>query len=83
MDYSGVNLTDWAGHHIDIAHWGLGLDNTGPLSVEGRGRTNNDGYYNVPAEYDFTCTYSNGVTMRVANESKLRHGMATVWYGER
>ncbi|NQT88345.1 Gfo/Idh/MocA family oxidoreductase, partial [bacterium] len=21
MDYSGGQLTDWAGHHIDIAHW--------------------------------------------------------------
>jgi predicted dehydrogenase len=28
MDYSGGQLTDWAGHHVDIAHWGLGLDRT-------------------------------------------------------
>ncbi|MHC4202479.1 MAG: Gfo/Idh/MocA family protein, partial [Planctomycetota bacterium] len=24
MDYSGGQLTDWCGHHVDIAHWGLG-----------------------------------------------------------
>ncbi|NQT51695.1 Gfo/Idh/MocA family oxidoreductase, partial [bacterium] len=22
MDYSGGQLTDWCGHHVDIAHWG-------------------------------------------------------------
>jgi predicted dehydrogenase len=35
LDYSGGQLTDWAGHHIDIAHWGLGLDRTGPIEVKG------------------------------------------------
>ena len=36
MDYSGGQLTDWAGHHIDIAHWGMGWDYTGPVEIEGR-----------------------------------------------
>jgi predicted dehydrogenase len=82
MDYSGGQLTDWAGHHIDIAHWGLGLDNSGPVSIEGKGRPNNDGIYNVPVEYDFTCVYENGLVMRVANASKLEHGMGTLWKGK-
>jgi len=81
LDYSGGQLTDWAGHHIDIAHWGLGFDHTGPISIEGTGRPNNDGIYNVPVEYDFTCGYANGVKLRVANQSKLKYGMGTVWYG--
>jgi len=81
MDYSGGQLTDWAGHHIDIAHWGLGLDRSGPVSVEGKGRSNRDDIYNVPIEYDFTCVYKNGIKIRVANQSKLKHGMGTVWYG--
>jgi len=33
MDYSGGQLTDWAGHHIDIAHWGMGWDTTGPVEI--------------------------------------------------
>ena len=81
MDYSGGQLTDWAGHHIDIAHWGLGLDRTGPVSIEGKGRSNRDGIFNVPVEYDFTCIYKNGVKIRVANQSKLKHGMGATWYG--
>jgi predicted dehydrogenase len=81
MDYSGGQLTDWAGHHIDIAHWGMDLDRTGPVTIEGKGRPNNDGLYNVLVEYDFTCMYSNGLKIRVANQSRLRHGMGAAWYG--
>jgi len=81
MDYSGGQLTDWAGHHIDIAHWGLGLDRTGPVSIEGEGSSYRDGIYNVPIEYDFTCIYKNGLKMRVANAAKLKQGMGTKWHG--
>jgi predicted dehydrogenase len=80
-DYSGGQLTDWAGHHVDIAHWGLGLDHSGPSTIMGTGRSNNDGIYNVPVEYDITCGYENGPVIRVANASKLKHGMGTVWKG--
>jgi predicted dehydrogenase len=81
MDYSGGQMTDWAGHHIDIAHWGLNFDRTGPVEIEGRGRANNNGIYNVPVEYDFNCLYGNGLKMRVANQSKLKSGMGTLWKG--
>lgn len=83
LDYSGGQLTDWAGHHIDIAHWGLGYDRTGPISVQGEGVYPREGIFDVPVEYDFTCEYQSGVTMRVANRSRLTHGMGTVWYGDK
>ncbi len=80
MDYSGGQLTDWAGHHIDIAHWGLGLGRTGPVEIEGRGIYPTNGIYNVPYEYKFTCKYANGLTMVVANNKQLAQGAK--WYGE-
>lgn len=83
LDYSGGQLTDWAGHHIDIAHWGLGLDRTGPIEVSGVGIYPAAGeLYNVPLEFDFKCKYKNGVVMRVANSSRLTQGMGVTWYGE-
>ena len=83
LDYSGGQLTDWAGHHIDIAHWGLGLDRTGPIEVSGVGVYPPSGeLYNVPMEFDFNCKYKTGVTIRVANSSRLPKGMGVTWYGE-
>jgi len=82
MDFSGGQLTDWAGHHIDIAHWGLGLDRTGPVEIEGKGQYPTEGIYDVPVAYDFTCTYANGLKMRVANASKQPKGMGTCWYSQ-
>ncbi len=83
MDYSGGQLTDWAGHHVDIAHWGMGTERTGPISVEGTGEYPREGIYDVPVEYDFMCTYKNGMTMRVANASRQERGMGTVWHGDK
>lgn len=83
LDYSGGQLTDWAGHHIDIAHWGLGLDYAGPVEIEGKGEYATDGIWDAPYAYDFTCTYADGMKMRVANSSKQPRGMGTVWYGDK
>lgn len=82
LDYSGGQLTDWAGHHLDIANWGAGLEHTGPVEIEGTGIYPPEGIYNAPVEYDFLCKYQNGIEMRVANASRLKHGMGTTWYGD-
>ncbi len=81
MDYSGGQLTDWAGHHIDIAHWGMGWDYTGPVEIEGKGNYPKEGLYNVPTEYKFACKYADGTVMTVANNQQLTQGAK--WYGEK
>jgi len=98
MDYSGGQLTDWAGHHVDIAHWGLDFDNTAPVKLKGKGVYPNEGIYNVPVEYRIEAEYENGLKMTIANAgyfhdkrkhglwSKIgaeRYGMGTVWFGEK
>ncbi len=83
LDYSGGQLTDWAGHHIDIAQWGIGMERSGPVEISGEGVYPRDGIYNTPVEYDFLCKYANGIEMRVANSSRLQHGGGTTWFGEK
>ena len=83
LDYSGGQLTDWTGHHIDIAQWGIGMERSGPVEISGVGVYPTEGIYNVPVEYDFNCKYANGIEMRVANASRLRFGMGATWYGEK
>jgi predicted dehydrogenase len=80
-DFSGGQLTDWAGHHIDIAHWGLGLERTGPVEIEGSGEFPSDGVYDVAITYKFHCRYANGLEMTVANNRQIPQGAK--WHGEK
>jgi myo-inositol 2-dehydrogenase/D-chiro-inositol 1-dehydrogenase len=47
LEYSGGKLTDWGAHHVDIAHWGLGQESTGPVEIEGQGS-----FPNIPDDFD-------------------------------
>lgn len=62
-DYSGGQQTNFGAHHLDIAQWGLGMDESGPISVEGTGVYNPDGWYETPDTTEIKYTYANGVVM--------------------
>ena len=75
LDYSGGQVTDWGAHHIDIAHWGMNCDDTGPVEVVGKGVFPEDGLWNAAVDYDFECTYENGLVMRVASNNHCPQGV--------
>ncbi len=70
LEYSGGMLTDWGAHHNDIAQWALGMDDSGPISVEGTaknppsvGKT----FYNTFPEFEIRYRYANGVPLHCTN----------------
>jgi predicted dehydrogenase len=66
LDYSGGMVTDWGAHFIDMAHWGMGAEGTGPVEVEGRGRfPPRSSLWNTAVEFEFVCTYASGVRLVV------------------
>jgi predicted dehydrogenase len=69
-DYSGGQMTNWGAHHIDIAQWGIGADDSGPVSVEGWGKYNPDGIHEVTESCRITHTYANGVELIVGQGQK-------------
>lgn len=80
-DYGGGQLMDWVGHHVDIAHWGLDLDRTGPIKVSGTGVFPKDGLWNTATKYRVETFYENGIKMILAGgHADIKSG--TKWYGE-
>lgn len=65
-EYAGGIITDWGNHHVDIAHWGMDCDLTGPTSVDARGLFPNPKdprYYNTPDRFFSRMQYANDVEL--------------------
>ena len=66
LEYSGGQVTDWGVHHTDIAAWALGVDNSGPYEIEGKGdypRIENG--YNTAATFDCTMKFEGDKSIRL------------------
>jgi predicted dehydrogenase len=63
LDYSDGMIADWGAHQLDLAQWGMGMQLTGPVWVEGKGKFPRDGLSDVATEFEFKCGYSNGIVL--------------------
>jgi predicted dehydrogenase len=62
LEYSGGTMTDWGAHHNDIALWALGLERSGPVTIEGKVLEQPiPGGFTTPSQYRVDYTYANGV----------------------
>ncbi|MDZ7618792.1 MAG: Gfo/Idh/MocA family oxidoreductase [Patescibacteria group bacterium] len=78
-DYSGGKLTDWGAHHVDIAQWAIGMDRSGPTSVEvvsadlpvpfEKGYPTVDDCFNTPTAFQVKCLFENGVEMIIRHDT--------------
>lgn len=75
-EYSGGTMTDWGAHHNDIVLWALGMDSSGPVSIEGKQLIDMiPGGFTAASEYAVTYTYANGVV------HECKSTTASEWHG--
>jgi predicted dehydrogenase len=78
----GGQLMDWVGHHVDIAHWGLGFDRNGPSEIEGHGDfPAQDAVWNTCTKYKIELQYPEDIHMTIAGGyDEIKGG--TKWIGK-
>lgn len=61
-------ITGWGSHHIDSAHWGMGMERSGPVEIWGHADFPKSGLWDVHGIFRTEALYENGVHMIVSNE---------------
>lgn len=62
-------ITGWGVHHIDIAHWGMNTELTGPIEIEASAEFPTTGLWNVHGNYQAKAVYANGVEMYMGEDN--------------
>lgn len=62
-------ITGWGAHHIDSAHWGMGMESSGPVEIWcDKVDFATGGLWDVHGIFTTGAMYANGVKMIVSNE---------------
>jgi predicted dehydrogenase len=77
-DYSLGMISCWGIHHLDIAQWGNGTEQTGPLTVEGTGVFPKSGTCNAILSWEVRYTYADAAEIRFATDKQYKHGIRFV-----
>jgi len=74
-DYSAGMITGWGSHHMDIAHWGMGMMHSGPIEIEGHAQFPDDGLWDVHGPFSIDYLYPNGVTLNCSGNEVNPQGV--------
>jgi predicted dehydrogenase len=71
-EYSGGKMTDWGAHHNDIAQWGLGTDDTGPVEVTAVGQepAKDPNSYNCHPHFAVSYRYADGTRLVTTSDGE-------------
>ena len=73
-DYCIGFIGNWGIHHVDVAQWGNGTENTGPVEIEGAGVFPKEGMADCALNWRVENKFENGVTLvHMDNSSSARH----------
>jgi predicted dehydrogenase len=64
-DYAGGQVTNFGAHSLDMAQWGLGMDGTGPVSIEHvyADYLPKGSLFDAATHTSFRCRYANGAVV--------------------
>jgi predicted dehydrogenase len=65
----------WGVHHVDIAQWGHGTDDSGPVEIEGTAVFPQDGLADCAVSWKVSHTYADGVTMIYTDNKQNKMGV--------
>jgi len=66
--YGAGMITGWGAHHLDIAHWGMGTEFSGPVEIEAEAKFPSSGLWNVHGDFLVKAKYANGAKMLVTGD---------------
>ena len=70
-EYSGGQMTDWGAHHMDIAQWGMGMQHSGPVEIDGQARFPKvPNGYNVALDFEARLVYPDGLLLEVKDHGR-------------
>lgn len=82
-DYSGGDVTNMGAHYVDVAHWALGVDESGPVAISGTGKRNPEGsLHDVFFDVDVDFEYANGTTLKFKSTGEHYKRDGVVFHGE-
>ena len=61
-------ITGWGAHHIDIAHWGMGTEYTGPVEIVASAEFPKKGLWNVHGPFHVRSHYANGADVFISEK---------------
>src|SRR5271154_1908043 len=72
-DFGLGMITNWGAHHIDIAQWAMGLELSGPNSIDAQANFMTNDVWTVHTNYHVEMLYANGVN--VILDDKFENGL--------
>jgi predicted dehydrogenase len=61
-------ITGWGAHHVDIGHWGMDTELSGPLEIVASADFPKKGLWNVHGPFHVRAKYANGATMYISEK---------------
>jgi predicted dehydrogenase len=79
-EYSGGKMTDWGAHHVDIAQWAIGMEESGPNTIEvvksklpvpfKKGYPTVDDQYNTAIEFQIRCLFPGDIEVIIRHDGE-------------